>query len=137
MTKTEIDRLGHATSGAAARGGVPRRQILFYFGIRPSAYAGLFVGSDVVGLPSVNDRSGVLPATLCREHQIAGCMAFAAMRERFGKIRSTIPRRVMGRGWLPWPGRHKQELPGSQRVPLVERENECVVGVPKRHWSHS
>src|SRR5882672_12915865 len=131
MTKTEIDRLGHATSSAAVRGRVPGRQILLYFGVGPCAYAGLTVGSDIVGLPPVNDRSGVFPATLRREHQIAGCVAIATMRERFGEIRSAIPCRVVGRRRLPLPGRHKQELPGSQHVPLVEGEDERVIGVPR------
>src|SRR5882672_12457974 len=124
MTKTEIDRLGHAAPSTAVRGRVPRRQILFHFGVGPCAYAGLTVRSNVVGLPPVNDRSGVFPATLRREHQIAWRVAIAAMRERFGEIRSAIPCRVVGRRRLPLPGGHKQELPGSQRVPLVEGEDE-------------
>src|SRR5258708_12524244 len=96
MTKTEIDRLGHATPGAAVPGRVPGRQILFDFGVGPCAYAGLIVRSDVVGLPPVNDRSGVFPATLRREHQIAGCVAIAPMRSRFGEIRPPIPYPVFG-----------------------------------------
>src|SRR5260370_34495346 len=124
MTKTEIDRFSHATAGAAVRGRVPGRQILFYFGVGPCAYAGLTVRSDVVGLPPVNDRSGVFPATLRREHQIAGGVAIAAVRERFGEVRSAVPCRVVGRRRLPLPGRHKQELPGSQHVPLVEWESD-------------
>src|SRR5450631_2571607 len=127
MTKTEIDRLGHAAPSAAVRGRVPGRQILAYFGVGPCTYAGLIVRSDVVGLPPVNDRSGVFPATLRREHQIAGCMAIAAMPERFGEIRSAIPCRVVCRRRLPSPGRHKQELPGSQHVPLVKGEDERVI----------
>jgi len=83
MTKTEIDRLGHATSSAAVRGRVPGRQILFYFGVGPCAYAGFTVRSDVVGLPPVNNRSGVFPATLRREHQVAGRVTIAAVRKRF------------------------------------------------------
>src|SRR5260370_18471103 len=124
MTKTEIDRFSHATSGAAVRGRVPGRQILFYFGVGPCAYAGLTVRSDVVGLPPVNDRSGVFPAALRREHQIAGGVAIAAVRERFGEIRSAIPCRVVGRRSRPLPGRHKPKLPGSQHVPLVEWESD-------------
>src|ERR1700726_1989818 len=104
MTKTEVDRFCHATSSAAVRGCVPGRQILFYFGVGPSANAGLTVGRDVVGLPSVYNRSGVFPAALRREHQIARGVAFAAMRERFGEIRSAIPCGVVGCRRLPWPG---------------------------------
>src|SRR5258705_10405685 len=101
MRKTDIDRLGHAAPSTAVRGRVPERQILFYFGVGPCAYAGLTVRSDVVGLPPVNDRSGVFPATLRREHQIAGGVAIAAVREPFGEIRSPIPCRVGGRRRLP------------------------------------
>src|ERR1700722_16949602 len=86
MTKTEIDRFSHATSSAAVRGRVPGRQILFYFGVGPRAYAGLTVRSDVVGLPPVNDRSGVFPATLRREHQVAGRVTIAAVGKRFRQI---------------------------------------------------
>src|ERR1700751_4049090 len=107
MTKAEIDRFSHAASGAAARGCVPGRQILFDVGVGPCADAGLTVRSDVVRLPPVDDCSGVFPVTLRREHEIPGCVAFAAVRERFGEIRSAIPCRTVGRRRLPWPGLHE------------------------------
>src|SRR6476660_1254297 len=97
MTKTEIDRLGHAARGAPSRLCVSRGKISFQLFVGPCAYAGLVVRGDVVGLPPVDDRSGVLSAALRREQQVAGGVAIAAVRERFGEIRSAIPCRVVGR----------------------------------------
>src|SRR6185295_10014969 len=72
MTKTEVDRFCHAACGAAACRRMPGRQILFYFGSGPCPYTGFVVRSDIVGLPPVNDRSGVFSVTLRRKHQVAG-----------------------------------------------------------------
>src|ERR1700722_1709861 len=83
MTKTEINRFSHATSSAAVRGRMSGRKILFYFGVGPCAYAGLTVRSDVVGLPPVNNRSNIFPATLRREQQVAGRVTITAVRKRF------------------------------------------------------
>ena len=55
MTKTEVDRLGHAARGGTVRRRVTRNQISFYFVIGPGSYSGLLVGRDVVGLPAVDD----------------------------------------------------------------------------------
>src|SRR5258705_10590232 len=71
MTKTKSDRFSQATSGAAVRGRVPGRQILFYFGVGPCAYAGLTVSSGVVGLLPATLRSAASPATLRTELQVA------------------------------------------------------------------
>ena len=60
-------------------------------------------------------------------------MTLTAVRERFGKIRSTIPRCVMRRRRLPTLGRHEEQFPGAQHIPLVERKCERVLYVPGGH----
>jgi hypothetical protein len=138
MTKTEIDRFCHATSGAAARGRAPGRQILFYFGVRPCAYASLTVRSDVVGLPPVNDRSGVFPATLRREHQIAGGVAIAAVRKRADQAMGTFcgprcsmeSRIVSDRSgtWLRGLDTPSDLAPARSRQPLIAMKIERLAG---------
>ena len=86
MTKTEVDRLGHATARAPSRLCVSRGKISFYLFLGPRAYAGLVVRGDVVSLPPVDDRSGVLPSALRREQQVAGRVTIAAVRKRFRQI---------------------------------------------------
>ena len=86
MTKTEVDRLGHATAGAPSRLRVSGGKIQFYLFVGPRAYAGLVARGDVVSLPPVGDRSAVLPSAIRREQQVAGRVTIAAVRKRFRQI---------------------------------------------------
>src|SRR5271170_1379146 len=137
MTKAEIDRLGHATAGATARLCMSRGKISFHLFVGPCTYAGLVVRSDVVSLPPVDDRSGVLPSVLRREQQVAGRVTIAAVRKGFRQIRSAVPYRMVVARRRPSPGRHEQKLPGSQHVSLVEGEDERIIGVPRGHRPQS
>ena len=137
MTKTEIDRFGHAAAGAPSRLRVSGGKISFYLFVGPRAYAGLVVRGDVVSLPPVDDRSGVLPSALRREQQVAGRVTIAAVRERFGQIRSAIPCRVVGARRFHRPVGMNRSFQALSTYRWLNGKDERVVGVPQGHRLHS
>src|SRR6266702_8124593 len=63
--------------------------------VTPAADARGLVRGDVEGAPARGDRTGEFLAVVERERKIARCMAFAAMRERFGEIGASVPFRAL------------------------------------------
>src|SRR3954464_278544 len=97
LAETVVDRFTHRTRRRAVARRMAERQIGDQVLVTPAAEAGGLVGGDVEGAPAGRDRARELLAVVQRKAEIARRVAFAAMRQRFNKIRAAIPLRALRR----------------------------------------
>ena len=91
MAKAVIDCLPHGPGCRAAAHGVTFGEIGNDLLIAPRADARISIGRNVVGTPAGGDGAGKFPAVVGREGEIAGGVAFAAVRQRFRDIGAPVP----------------------------------------------